>query len=129
MNKTVITMDTLCRYRNGAEARILCVDANGDYPIVSLAKDGACRTHTKEGTIHKPDSAWGQSHYDLMPIGKYNYETDDKVLVSNDNVVWFNRHFSHEKNGIAYTFECGRTSWSNTISSVSEWKFCKKASE
>lgn len=44
-----IRMDRKYRYRNGEPARVLCVDASGEYPVISLTTLGAITRHKSNG--------------------------------------------------------------------------------
>jgi hypothetical protein len=44
------------RYRDGEPARILCVDAPGCYPVVSICPRGDVFTHTLTGSQHNGSS-------------------------------------------------------------------------
>ena len=47
---TKITMDGKYQTRDGRPVRVLCVDADGDYPVVALA-GGCVYTYTLEGKV------------------------------------------------------------------------------
>ncbi|OOY15095.1 hypothetical protein [Thioclava sp. DLFJ4-1] len=60
----MISMDKEYRYRNGGPARVLCVDASGTQPVITLTKDGIVRRHY-------PDGKWTDSDempYDLIEV-------------------------------------------------------------
>lgn len=57
-------------------------------------------------------------------------EVDTKVLVSQDGVNWFSNHFAKYENGLVYTWESGRTSFSirecyDYSNAVVSWKYGK----
>ena len=53
---------------------------------------------------------------------------NDPVLVSNDNVSWSKRHFSHAgDDGKFYAFNSGGTEW--TANGTYPWTYCVKPQE
>jgi len=62
----MITMDKKYKYRNGEEARILCVDAPaGDAPIISMGPDGYIYRHSTDGIFNKKG---GFDDYNLIEV-------------------------------------------------------------
>lgn len=60
----MISMDKEYRYRNGGPARVLCIDASGTQPVITLTKDGIVRRH-------HPDGKWTDSDempYDMIEV-------------------------------------------------------------
>lgn len=57
-----------------------------------------------------------------------NYQVDDKVLVSNDEVNWHNRYFAEfDHCGDIMTWPGGSTSWSATHQiPLIRWEYYKK---
>lgn len=55
---TPIDITKKYRYRNGKPARILCTDAPGRFPVISLDEDGDPWCHTETGEICDVDSEW-----------------------------------------------------------------------
>ena len=49
-----IDINKTYRYRNGQPARVLCVDAGGGQPVVSVTDDGQIRRHEQDGRYY-PD--------------------------------------------------------------------------
>jgi len=61
----MISMTKKYRYRNGEEARILCVDGfDKTYPIVSMTPSGQSLLHHISGESLNPDNR----EYDLVEI-------------------------------------------------------------
>lgn len=50
-------------------------------------------------------------------------EVDTKILVSNDYIRWYRRHFAKYENGEVFAFLNGTTSYTDT--SCTEWKYAK----
>lgn len=51
--KPVIDITKTYHYRNGEPARILCTDANGEQPVVSMQPDGGLHRHNPDGTFYR----------------------------------------------------------------------------
>lgn len=58
-----------------------------------------------------------------FPLDWNNVPVDTPILVSHDNIKWFNRHYSHLCDGLVCAFANGTTSWSatNTVT----WEYAK----
>ena len=68
----MIDINKKYRYRNGEEARILCVDSGDEnYPVIALTIEGQTSRHTKSGTLWNIE---GQHIWDLVEV------KDKKVL-------------------------------------------------
>lgn len=52
------------RFRNGQPARILCTDAPGKYPVITIAEDGDISQHTKTGGYMRD----GHCEWDLIEV-------------------------------------------------------------
>lgn len=52
---------------------------------------------------------------------------DTPIMVSNDNVGWYPRHFAKYKDGKIYSFYDGKTSWSSDIEFPLSWNYAKLA--
>jgi hypothetical protein len=76
MDNKKITMNKKYRYRNGEPARILCVDAPGKRPIVSVDKNGATVSHEIDGKT----SPGIQTLWDLIEV------KEEKTLVAWVNI-------------------------------------------
>lgn len=124
----MIDMNKNYRYRNGEYARILCVDSNlHAYPVISIGNDGFIVMHCADG---KYSTDGCTRPLDLIEETPYiDFNTDDRVLVrSTETDEWKKRYFSHEKDGYAYCFYRGSTSW-NSSDETDLWTFCKKWGE
>ena len=55
-------------------------------------------------------------------------KVDTPILVSDDNVNWYKKHFAKYKNGKVYVWNYGTTSWSNNSGYVI-WNYTKLANE
>lgn len=62
-----IEMSKTYRYANGEPARILCTDAPGDHPVVSLSQAGKLFRHTPEGYFYDEDCS---TSYDLIEVAE-----------------------------------------------------------
>lgn len=52
---------------------------------------------------------------------------DTKILVSDDNVDWYKKHFAKFEDGIIYAFYSGATQWSNDNQAFCHWNYAKLA--
>lgn len=79
--------------------RILCTDANGDYPIVALVEnyDGTqdnAQSYTKEGTFYKN----GESKLDLFfVIEKQKHEGWINLYKNGDGISWISHNYFTSK--------------------------------
>lgn len=72
---------------------------------------------------------WAESEYERMWS---NVPVDTQILVSNDKLNWYHRHFaSVNDKGVVYAFDSGTTSWTCTdeIKETSPWEYAKLPSE
>ena len=56
-----------------------------------------------------------------------SWEVDKKILVRNDEDVWFRRYFAYYHDGLIFAFDNAGTSWSEKL--TSPWKYAKPAEE
>ena len=103
------------RYRNGGKATILTTSRpKFELTVVSMNGLGIL-------TFHYPD---GKSlHFrsdDLVEIVPFeDFKKDEPVLVQHlDESSWARRHFSHAKDGMAWCYVDGKTSWSSDGHSI-----------
>ena len=61
---STILMDKKYQYRVGSPARILCTDAPGDYPVISINESGKTISHTNQGKWMEDR----EDKYDLFEI-------------------------------------------------------------
>ena len=52
------------RYRSGAAARVICVDAPSEFPVIAIDDGGDPSTHTDEGRL----LLGGESVHDLVEV-------------------------------------------------------------
>lgn len=58
--------------------------------------------------------SWCDMEYQENTVNWSKVKVDAKVLVKdNTNHIWYKRHFAKYVNGIIYTFNMGKTSWSD----------------
>lgn len=85
------------------------------YPLAVEFEDRSYRTYTLWGllhfTDHNPTLFWDEVKIEAPEKPMPHLEVDTKVLVWVRPELKFKRHFSHFKNGLIVTFECGRTSF------------------
>ena len=87
----MIDINKKYRYRNGKEARILCVDGGDEnYPVIALTREGQTSRHTKSGALCNIE---GQHIWDL-------------VEVKEKNVLWLNVYNSPFEGFIYREKEC-----------------------
>lgn len=125
----LISLDKKYKTRCGYPVRILCVDRNDpEYPVVALVngKDREDLTIFSSKGMFVDESI--KHNFDLIEVSPYeDFKKDDKVMVSHNGTGWVKRYFSHEENGVPYTFPDGMTSWSGY--STVDWKFCRKPTQ
>lgn len=125
----LISMGKKYKTRCGSPVRVLCVDRNDpEYPVVALVayKDGESIISFSSKGIYSDESI--KHDFDLIEVSHYeDFKKDDKVMVSHNGTGWFKRYFSHEENGVPYTFPDGKTSWSDY--STVGWEFCRKPTQ
>ena len=72
----MITMDKTYKTADGQPMRILCTDANGVYPVISLCKSGVALMHRADGT-----QAFDE-RFNLIEVSPYDdFKIDEKVMV------------------------------------------------
>ena len=124
MNK--IEMGKTYRLRDGRPARVICVDAKGEQPVVALVPniDGEYTIRTSlVGEFYT-----NQEHdLDLIEVGPYDdFKIDEPVMVRDDSEnKWIRRYFAGvAPDGRATTWNVGATSW--TTESRTSWNFCRR---
>jgi len=98
---------------NGEPATIRYIDGKSpDFPVLAELPDGTIRHFTAEGkhNITMP------SKFDLVEVSPYaDWEIDQKVMVSDDGVLWRKRYFAGvNSEGKPIVFYDGATSWSTS---------------
>lgn len=67
---------------------------------------------------------------DYVDIDWSKVPVDTKVLVSDDDLIWYKRYFACYKDGRIFTFNNGVTSWSTDKNvKTTSWKYTKLAEE
>ena len=121
-----IEINKAYRTRSGLPVRILCIDADGVYPVIAQINGEEIGTYTSAGTY------LNHTFKDLIEVTPYDdFKIDDKVMVSQDGVQWFKRYFAGVytyRSGYqtASAFEYGATSWSEAGDTTNYWKYCRK---
>lgn len=120
----MIDINKTYRTKEGHSTRILCVDAEGNYPVVALIKTSSGEqpmSFTEDGKAELYDT-----NPFLIEVNPFeDYKVDEPVMVrANESTSWRKRHFAIYHNGDAYCWEEGCTSW--TTSGTVNWKYCRK---
>lgn len=122
----MISMDKKYKYRNGEPAIILCVDSGYDeYPVISLTPEGGAIFHKVNGEYEDIESS-----RDLIEISKYaDFKDNEEVVCWNWNESKVKRHFAYEKDGNAFCYADGKSTWTASHNETTSWDMCVKASE
>ncbi len=125
-----ITLDKKYRTRCGYPVRVLCVDMKSDWPVVCIIKYPDGTENTNSVTIYGKDWDGEESDFDLIEVSPWeDFKKDDKVMVKGfEGGLWSKRHFAYEKDGRAYVYQEGMTSWSSDDEAIT-WKYCRKPTE
>lgn len=105
---------------------------------VAIDKDGkphACGTINCEDCIGSGKgkscyviiSEWADAEYIEPEVDWSKVPVDTPILVSNDNVIWYRKHFAKYENGQIYSFYDGKTSWSSDEKFSLSWDYAKLA--
>lgn len=120
-----ISMDKKYRTRGGRQVRILCVNLRSSRPVCAAIYGDDVEMAIEfyaDGRV----SLYGDDHLDLVEVSPYeDFKTDDPVMVRVADDRWLPRYFSHVKDGKAFCFLDGRTSWT-CGDAVSEWGECRR---
>lgn len=82
-----------------------------------------CNKHNNEDNCYTKRKKWFNEEYNTWN----DVPVDTKILVSDNCVKWFKRHFSKCVNGVLYAFDDGKTSFTTDV--VTSWKFAKLYNE
>ena len=77
---------------------------------------------------HMLQMIWLMEDYEEPETDWSKVEVDTPILVRNDDYAttsWLRRYFAEYDDGVVYTWNCGCTSWSETV--MSPWKYAKLA--
>ena len=113
----MITMDKTYKTADGKPMRILCTDANGVYPVVSLCASGVALMHRANGTQPFDE------RFNLIEVGPYaDFKIDEKVMVRDlEGRNWVFAHFARvDEAGRPTAFRDGKTSWTSTLPRYTE---------
>ena len=69
--------------------------------------------------------AWADAEYIEPNVNWYKVAVNTPIMVSNDNIDWYCRHFAKYENGLFYVWDDGRTSY--TTNTKSTWEYAKLA--
>ena len=110
-----IEMGKQYRYRNGAKATILTTSRpNSELTVVSMSEFGIITVHYPDG---KAPMLRSDDLVEIVPFE--DFKKDEPVLVRHlDESSWARRHFSHAKDGMAWCYVDGKTSWSSVGHSI-----------
>lgn len=98
-------------------------DTNEIIPCADIVCSG-CLFSPYDGCTKK-SMAWADAEY-IEPEGYWSkMVVDTPIMVSNDNIDWYCRHFAKYENGLFYVWDDGRTSY--TTKAKSTWKYAKLA--
>ena len=117
-------LNSLGRYEGGCNG-VFCTSC----PL-SKDKNGKDITCIRLEMIYPEIAAQIVSDFVSNLVDWTKVEVDTKVLVSQDGVNWFSNHFAKYENGLVYTWESGRTSFSirecyDYSNAVVSWKYGK----
>ena len=113
----MIEMGKKYRYRKGGKAIILTTSRpDSEWTVVSMSEVGRLTTHYPDGKT----AQFRDDDDDLVEIIPFaDFKKDDPVLVRHpDESSWARRHFSHAKDGMAWCYVDGKTSWSSDGHSI-----------
>ena len=125
-----IEMGKKYRTRNGRTVRVICVDAKGTKPVVSLvlARDNSesvIRSGPK-GELYIGE----EDELDLIEVTPYDdFKIDEPVMVrchEDAANLWVKRYFAGVMSGQPYTWDFGATSWSADNGYKSRWDECRR---
>lgn len=71
---------------------------------------------------------WLLEDYEEPEVDWSKVEVDTPILVRNDDYAttsWLRRYFAEYDDGVVYAWNCGCTSWSETV--MTPWKYAKLA--
>ena len=124
----LISMDKKYKTRCGYPVRILCVDRKDDRPVLFLYTINDSEIACRASSTGKVD--WTDTDYDLVEVSPYeDFKKDDKVMVSEDGIIWYKRYFSHATVKGAYVFDNGNTSWTEPNGDTTNWLYCRKPTQ
>lgn len=123
MSAKTISMDGKYKYKNGIASRVLCTDAPGMWPVISISQSGCVYFHSLYG------ACGGVEDFSLVEVGKWDHiPIDARVLVrSSEDGPLRKRYFAGvNAAGNPTAWGDGATSWSTSLPAI-EWDFCEVA--
>ena len=108
----------------GLEWRVVCIDNEGDYPVVAAFRDRA-DTFTSDGRYNTKYT----SHHDLiLPEDFRTFAIDEPVMVRDRaDAPWEKRHFAFVRNGVPYAWPNDSSSWTKLAHHTGvSWNQCRR---
>lgn len=91
-------------------------------PLGRKCEDVSC------GLCNSLTTLWLLEEYEEPDTDWSKVEVDTPILVRNDDYAttsWLRRYFAEYDDGVVYAWNCGCTSWSETV--MTAWKYAKLA--
>ena len=114
---------------NGNDARIVCTDRAGDYPVIGLLRYATDHESIATYTATGMANLVAESTFDLIIPEDYStYKIDEPVMVrDHDNEVWLRRYFAGVKADKPCAWDNGATSWSvSSPDHMLAWEQCRR---
>lgn len=130
MKTTNIEMGKNHRTRDGRPARVICVDAKGEQPVVALVPNGNSESVIRTSLAGEFHPGGPHDELDLIEVGPYDdFKIDEPVMVRDDSENnWARRHFAGvAPDGKPTTWQNGGTSWTTTYRI--RWCYCRRPTE
>lgn len=77
------------------------------------------------GNCAQKSMAWADAEYIESEVDWSKVAVDTPILVSNDNVHWYRKHFAKYRNGEIHAWNSGQTSYTTDVAWT--WKYAKLA--
>lgn len=96
--------------------------------------NGGSYVVVRKRLLDLPSSVKLNITYKIMPGGLLDevppFRVDDPIMVrDNETSQWERRHFARFKDGIAWAYVSGRTSWSSEVSGGIPWEFYRRPTD
>lgn len=105
-----------------------CVAVEENTGKVTSCKQISCSQCRFDSCVCDCDAAalaWADAEYIEPEVDWSKVAVDTPILVSNDNVHWYRKHFAKYKNGEIYAWNSGQTSY--TTDTAWHWEYAKLA--
>ena len=126
----MIKLGEVYKDRCGSDVRIICVDKQGNLPIVGIVNTEGCdKGYVESYTFEGKYLLYEDSEYDLILTEDFRtYKIDEPVMVrDNDEEEWLHKHFAGVKEDKPCTWNCGTTSWSvGSPEDMFPWNQCRR---